>query len=512
MGSASRRHSLTKYPISMYMAMQTTGKNTTRTTPMASLVVPTPTVVPHTVGDTFRVKGLTLTDHLFELPLDYGFNESASADDASTINVFVREVIATSKASDPGFEPKKLPALLFLQGGPGFEAARPAESGGWLAEACKQFRVFLLDQRGTGRSTKISLEHLELVCGDDDAKKAAYITHHRADSIVADAESIRHTLLGAETKWTLLGQSFGGFCITRYLSASPTGVRAALYTGGLPPLIRETNAAYDTYQKLFKRIKTQNEKYYRRFPMDVARVLEIAIFLEETGPQKTPSGGVLSTRGLQALGFSALGVAGGFERLHYQLETAWEVPDTQLSYNFLKSVDDAHAFDTNCLYAAAHESIYCNGNGAMSNWSAEKAYNELVGTEFDVEFVIGSNLDGSSSQTPLFFTGEMVFPFMFDEMPRLKPLKNVANILAQKTNWSTLYSADNLNSNAVPVACASYAEDAFVDWDLANETATEIKGARVWTTSEYMHSGIREDGANIFSKLLAMARGEDVVR
>ena len=50
-----------------------------------------------------------------------------------------------------------------------------------------------------------------------------------------------------------------------------------------------------------------------------------------------------------------------------------------------------------------------------------------------------------------------------------------------------LYDADVLNENTVPVACASYTEDAFVDWDLANETAREILGARVWSTSEYMY-------------------------
>ena len=34
----------------------------------------------------------------------------------------------------------------------------------------------------------------------------------------------------------------------------------------------------------------------------------------------------------------------------------------------------------------------------------------------------------------------------------------------------------------------------------------------MWTTSEYMHSGVREDGARILKKLMAMARDEDVLR
>ena len=39
------------------------------------------------------------------------------------------------------------------------------------------------------------------------------------------------------------------------------------------------------------------------------------------------------------------------------------------------------------------------------------------------------------------------------------------------------------------------------------ETAACIKGLRQWVTSEYMHSGIRDDGARIFEHLLAMVRG-----
>jgi hypothetical protein len=48
-----------------------------------------------------------------------------------------------------------------------------------------------------------------------------------------------------------------------------------LITGGLPPLIEKPCAADGTYNKLFKRVVTQNAKYYQRFPEDVQRVREI---------------------------------------------------------------------------------------------------------------------------------------------------------------------------------------------------------------------------------------------
>lgn len=38
---------------------------------------------------------------------------------------------------------------------------------------------------------------------------AAYLSHFRADAIVADAEAIRASLIGPDGKWSLLGQSFG---------------------------------------------------------------------------------------------------------------------------------------------------------------------------------------------------------------------------------------------------------------------------------------------------------------
>ena len=485
---------------------------------------------PHRVGDVFRVRGLELTDHFFDVPLDH-----ANPASSPTLEIFAREVVAASKADSS--TRADLPYLLYLQGGPGFEAGRPVESGGWIAHATETHRVILLDQRGTGRSTPVSAASLARV-GDARAQ-ADYLAMHRADAIVADAETVR-AALGVD-RWAVLGQSFGGFCIARYLGSAPEGLREAFFTGGLPPLIREPDAALPTYRKLLDRVKAQNAKYYRRFPSDAARVKSVARFLlaaDDGAGVETPSGGRLSARGLQALGFGWLGTAGGMENLHYLLEKAWDVPGESLSYAFLKGAEvrddtsllstrderrlltahrappilssfaqDVHAFDTNPIYAMLHESIYCNGGGA-SAWAAERAIRERFPGEFDVA-------EAAASDDPsrlVLFTGEMVFPFMFDEIAALRPLRPAAEILAAKDDWPRLYDADALNANDVPTACASYVEDAFVDFDLAAATAAEIRGARVWATSEYMHSGVREDGARILEKLTRMARDEEPER
>jgi hypothetical protein len=64
----------------------------------------------------------------------------------------------------------------------------------------------------------------------------AYVAcNNRADSIVADAELVRKALLavpassasgsgsGSDGRWSILGQSFGGFCALTYLSMAPQG-------------------------------------------------------------------------------------------------------------------------------------------------------------------------------------------------------------------------------------------------------------------------------------------------
>lgn len=49
---------------------------------------------------------------------------------------------------------------------------------------------------------------------------------------------VRRELAGAGAKWTVLGQSFGGFCLLTYLSTHPEALKAGLFTGGLPPVGR----------------------------------------------------------------------------------------------------------------------------------------------------------------------------------------------------------------------------------------------------------------------------------
>lgn len=44
-----------------------------------------------------------------------------------------------------------------------------------------------------------------------------------------------------------------------------------------------------------------------------------------------------------------------------------------MSYSFLKAVEDEMSYETNPLYAIAHETIYCSGVGAVGSNSSYPA-------------------------------------------------------------------------------------------------------------------------------------------
>ncbi|KAK9074268.1 hypothetical protein SSX86_006865 [Deinandra increscens subsp. villosa] len=262
----------------------------------------------------------------------------------------------------------------------------------------------------------------------------------------------------------------------------------------------------DVRQRLSTRLAsspiiTQNEKYYKRYPQDIKIIQDVVNHLQESegGGVPLPSGGILTPRGLQLLGLTGLGSSTGFERLHYLFERVWDpviVPGAkkQISYYFLNAFEKWHSFDTNPLYALMHESIYCQG--AASQWAAHRVRAEHE-NKLDA-------IKAAKEGRPVFLTGEMVFPWMFDEIHALRPFKEAANLLVEKKDWPPLYNKTKLNDNKVPVAAAVYYEDMFVNFNLAMETAAEIAGIRLWVTNEYMHSGLRDGASHVLDHLMGL--------
>jgi pimeloyl-ACP methyl ester carboxylesterase len=419
---------------------------------------------------------LVLTDHLFAVPLDH------ARPNGEHIEVFAREVVAATRDAQP------LPWLVFFQGGPGFASPRPLTNSGWLKRAVHDYRVLLLDQRGTGRSTPLTAQTLARFASA--TALADYLKHFRADAIVQDAEWIRHALLDKHETWSVLGQSFGGFCVTHYLSVAPDGLKEAMITGGLPPLDRPID---DIYAATYQCVIRKNQLYYQRYPDDVDRAQAIAHYLADHDV-RLPSGDRVSLRRFQQLGH-LFGADDGYEQVHYLLEEAFAQGNhgEELSYTFLRGLENTQSFDTNPLYAILHESIYCQHQAAR--WSANR--------------VLANYPEFTWSPTkPVYFTGEMIYPWMFVEYARLKPLKEAAELLTQYHAWPQLYDPAVLRTNAVPCAAVIYYHDMYVERRFSEETAQQIQGMQVWVTNEYEHNGLRANGEIILDRLLGMLHGE----
>ncbi|GAA2147651.1 alpha/beta fold hydrolase [Kitasatospora kazusensis] len=431
-----------------------------------------------------RLPGIVTTDHFFLVPLDH------QAPDGEQIEVYAREVVAAGREGD------ELPWLLFLQGGPGGKANRPLGRDGWLVRALDDYRVLLLDQRGTGRSTPATRQTLGRRGGA--RQQADYLAHFRADSIVRDAELIRRRVLGADGRWSLLGQSFGGFCTLTYLSLAPEGLREAFVTGGLAGL---RSSADDVYRAAYPRVARKNAAHYARYPQDVAVVRGIAAHLAEA-PARLPDGGLLTVRAFQGLGLM-LGSGTGSHALHHLLAEAWVegVDGPELSDTFLAGVQAQLSFARGPLYAVLHESIYGQRSVdvAGTGWAAER-----VRAEFP-EFDAGSAL---AEDRPVLFTGEMIYPWLFETDPALQPLRETAQLLAERTDWPDLYDSERLAANQVPVLAAVYHDDMYVDTADSLETGRAVRGLRAWVTNEWEHDGLWASGGQVLDHLIKMARGE----
>ncbi|KFZ38735.1 alpha/beta hydrolase [Shewanella mangrovi] len=418
-----------------------------------------------------QIAGALARKHFFDLPLDYQSPKT-------TIRIFAREIIGRQDGAE------NLPLLLFFQGGPGFGALRPAANSGWLKRALKEFRVLLLDQRGTGLSSPISFASLQHLTPTEQAE---YLGHFRADNIVRDAEAIRQQL-SPNTPWSVLGQSFGGFCILRYLSAAPEGLKQAFITGGIPSLNR---SAEEVYQATFKRVAQKNADFFCRFP-DVRDISQRLVSYINEHEVLLANGDKLSVEMLQLLGIH-LGMEQGAESLYYLLEQALiDTPSgTELNPLFLSHFTEMLSYHTNPIYAILHESIYCQQQA--SRWAAHRVRQAMP------EFA--NNAD------EVMFTGEMVFPWMFDQIKWLQPLQQAAELLAAKQDWPALYDLDVLANNKVPVAAAVYSNDMYVEREFSEETAAVVPNIRTWITSEYEHNGLRMDGEHILDRLIALNKG-----
>lgn len=432
---------------------------------------------------TYIQHGVHVTEHRLQVPLDY------SDPNGRQIELFAREV--TLDKNGPNTDQ---PAIIFMQGGPGGRAPRPGDfNSGWIGEALKTHRVILMDERGTGLSTRLDALTLSEFATVKD--QVNYVKHFRADNMVRDAELLRGEI-NAGKKWASLGQSYGGFINTSYLSLAPEGLSAVYYTGGLPGLV----SIDEIYRRTYRATAARNEVYFKRYEADQQTLKDVLTHLD-THEEILPTGERLTPRRLRMLGLM-LGTTTGFDQLHYFFEGPFVSVRGQkrLNTQFLDMVGRQLSQGDSPMYGVLHETIYAGATPALrgeaTNWAAERLLAE-VGAGIPEGFAPAPDY---RAESPVYLTGEHMYPLIYEEDPALAPMRELAHELAAFTDWEPVYNPEQLANNEVPGAAAVYFEDMFVPTDLSLQTA-ELAGIRTWVTNEYQHDGLRANGAAVFQHL-----------
>lgn len=426
----------------------------------------------------YYVPGLYVEDHAIPVPLDWSTGRPGESVDGETISLFYRVLTSPEHIHDD------LPLLVYLQGGPGGPAPRPLTplSDGWIGEAVNHFRVVLPDQRGTGRSSCVDAQ----VVGSwgDAVHQAHRLKQYLADSIVRDFEHLRLTEFNGRP-WVTLGQSYGGFLTLSYLSLFPQGLLACFTTGGIPHIPADAN---EVYQHTFPRMAAKTRQFYERYPQDAERVSTVADHLRDH-TVIMPNGDPLTVERLQTLG-GDFGMKQSFERVHWIFDTAFvngdgsADRDSPLSGVFLDAV--MAATSSNPLYWPLQEFIYADGQLACPiNWAAQRVRDSLPAF--------------SAQARPLLFTGEAIFPWMFQQERSLRPFAAALDLLMQDTRFGTIYDARQLERNEVPVESAVYFDDMYVDSGLQLDTLSHVGNAHYWVTNEFEHDGLH--GGVVFRHL-----------
>jgi pimeloyl-ACP methyl ester carboxylesterase len=445
---------------------------------------------------------LHIAEVFFEVPKNY------AAPKSGTLKLFGRVVNKVERPAESARVQLELvstkPFLVYLEGGPGFGNPQPQDTPLTKHFLDRGYQLLYLDYRGTGLSTPINAKHVTSL--GDAAAQADYLKLFRQDNIVRDLEAVRMCLTEDFPKdkkqWSIFGQSFGGFVSLTYLSRYPSSLRESFMTGGLAPIGKTPE---EVYEATFKKVIDRNWAYYKKFPEDVERVKQIVSHIAGSpgGKIPLPGGGVLTVERLLTIGI-AFGTHGGLNAIHTQiLKMAADLEQFEFfTRSTLAAFERNLAFDVAPIYGILHEAIYCYKPGVASNWAAARVGSQLKQFSWLPEpGKAAPKLTLPPAGEPIFFTGEMVFPFHFDTFPELTELKDAAELLAKYDQWEELYDEEVLRKNEVPVYAASFVEDMYVDFDLARETAKKVQGIKVYETNSLYHNALRAESEKVLAEL-----------
>ena len=407
----------------------------------------------------YRVPGAVLTEREHTVPLDHARPGRAARSRCSPARSPIPTAGRTSRTSCSS---RVAPASR--------RRGRRARPSGWMARALKDYRVLLLDQRGTGRSTPVGE-----IPGDTPAAQAAYLTHFRADAIVRDAELIRPEL-GVE-RWSVLGQSFGGFTSMTYLSIAPRG------------------AARGAHHRRPGADRAPGRRRLRRDlrPADRARTSATSSATRTTAP-----GSSEIHRRLEA------------EDVRLPVRRPARRAGGSASWGCGWATAPASSCSTTCWSCRSARGRSCPTSRTRSASRATRSTRRSTSRRTRTAARRAGRPTGccpTRSGTRRLFTAEHVFPWMFEDYGALRSHREAAKLLAEH-DWPRLYDA---GPAARTTRCRSRRRSTSTTctWSaiFAEETAAAIRGLRPWITNEYEHNGLRADGERVLGRLIDLVRG-----
>lgn len=403
------------------------------------------------------------------------------------------------------------PILLYLCGGPGADnpPLRVPEMNRWLLE--NGYSILYVNYRGCRDSSPVSLalEHMTASRDLDDSARADYITHFCQDNIVRDLEAIRLCLSQLQTvegtvyptglRWTILGQSYGGYMSLSYLSMHPEGLQDVFITGGLPPCGMNID---DYFRIEYRDIVAQNQAFYSTYPDADALVRSILGLITKIGYIPMTGRGHMTGQKLLTLG-RQFGSKVGFPEVYNLLKKI----ERDLSTEGRLQTETTHEFesilhiDERPLYPLLLEQTWCSGN--PTRWAAERVAREIPGFEYLRTDKKGDYPDPSLTPAgqPIYFTANTYCRFHYDTHEELVDFKGAAERLAEH-DWECPYDFDRLLANplGVPIYAVSFQRDMHLDVGVAARTAAMVGGLRLVIDPGW-HQDIRYKPAQVLENL-----------
>lgn len=426
----------------------------------------------------------------------------------------------TTRITDDDNDLRDLPIILYLCGGPGADNPpnRNPAMNQWLLE--HGYSILYMDYRGCGESSPIWANILlQNLYPKGHREIANYITQFCQDNIVRDLEAVRQCLSiervtagGRPIKWTILGQSYGGYISLTYLSMFPEGLQEIFITGGLPPCGMNID---DYFRIEYQDIVNQNKKFYTTY-LDanilVRRILALIKAIDPINIEMTGRG-YLTGQKLLTLG-RQFGSKVGFPEVYNLLQRIKrDLEHTKkLSLDTIVEFESILHVDERPLYSILLEQTWCSGG--KTRWAAERVAREIEGFDYLRLNQDGNYCDPSDTpaDTPIYFTANTYCRFHYDTHEELIDLKGAAEILAEH-EWECPYDYEMLarNPRQVPVYAISFKKDMHLDVGVAVKTAKKVGGLRLVVDPGW-HQDIRYKPAEVLENLFLERRAAEKER